>query len=104
VTAEAHTNGSETNGTKPAPRATPQVAPKESWVKYVAKFPLRHDRVKGIRSERDREVYTTLARSRDGLSRLDLLKALHATKRTGIVDGAVRRLRIRYKVIESATV
>jgi hypothetical protein len=73
-------------------------------VKYVAKFPLRHERVKGIRSERDREVYTALARSRGGLSRLDLLKALHATKRTGIVDGAVRRLRIHYKVVESATV
>jgi hypothetical protein len=94
-----------TNGDKPAPSTrAPQVAPKESWVKYVAKFPLRHDKVKAIASDRDREVYAHLARSRSGLSRLELLKAMRATKRTGIVDGAVRRLRVRYKLIESAEV
>ncbi len=110
-----HTDGPATaiaadtgrNGHKPAKvvvSRAPQTAPKESWVKYVAKFGVRHEKVKAIESERDQEVYTILAHAKNGLSRLDLLKAMKATKRTGIVDGAVRRLRIRYRVIKSATV
>lgn len=96
------TDRREANAPKPTPQ--PQLAPKTSWTVYKAKFPLSHAKVKAIESERDQEVYRFLAKTRVGLSRLELLKAMKATKRTGIVDGAVRRLRVRYKVIESTSI
>lgn len=66
-----------------------------SRVLYKAKYGLRDPKVKKISSERDREVYTTIARAKRGITRADLLKAEKATDHTGIVDGAVRRLRLK---------
>lgn len=72
----------------------PVRTPRPARVVYVAAFGIRDPKAKRIDSERDREVLATIARARNGISRTDLLRALNATKRTGIVDGAVRRLRL----------
>lgn len=63
-------------------------------VAYMARFPLSHDKVKKIESERDKQIYRLIAHARKGLTRLGLLAELN-TNRTGIVDGAVRRLRLK---------
>jgi hypothetical protein len=67
----------------------------------VAKAPLSAPRVKKL-TDRDREVYRLIARKKAGQGRKDLLKELH-TRRTGVVDGAVRRLRLK-KLITVASI
>jgi hypothetical protein len=61
-------------------------------VRYMAQFRLSDDRVREL-SDRDRGIYRLIAKSNKGISRPDLLKAVDPS-RTGIVDGAVRRLRL----------
>lgn len=75
-------------------RAQPASVPQAGPVVYRAAYGLRDPKVKAIASARDREVFTVIARSK-GLTRAALLKALRASTRTGIVDGAVRRLRLK---------
>jgi hypothetical protein len=62
-------------------------------VAYVAKLPVTHNKVKALSSERDREVYGVIRKLRHA-TRAGLIKQLNAEERTGIVDGAVRRLRL----------
>ncbi len=64
-------------------------------LRYVASYGIRDPKARRIGSERDREVLAVIARNRTGISRPDLLRALNAEQHTGIVDGAVRRLRLR---------
>lgn len=65
-------------------------------VTYAAKFPMRDERVKAIDSLRDKQVYRLIrTAATGGATRAALLLALGAADHTGIVDGAVRRLRLR---------
>ncbi len=68
--------------------------PQTGSVAYVALYPVSHERVQDISSDRDRGIYRLIARRKTGWTRADLLDAL-GTDRTGIVDGALRRLRLR---------
>lgn len=80
--------------TAPAPHK-PHRATRTPGVVYVGKFALDHKRVRAIESERDRTVYRLIRLERDkGATRAALLAALKAGEHTGIVDGAVRRLRL----------
>lgn len=81
----------------PSPAATSADQParcatytRGSRVRYVAED--RRVRVPNVPA-RDQQVYRTLQRAPEGLTRAKLLSACHAQVHTGIVDGAVRRLR-----------
>lgn len=77
---------------------TPKPAPvlvSGPQVVYVAKWPASHKKVLDL-APADRKVYGLILRGRTkGATRAQLLEALDAHKRTGRVDGAVRRLRLR---------
>lgn len=75
----------------------------QARVLYRAKYGIRDPKVKAIGSDRDRAVFVSIARAKRGVSRIDLLKLHRASTHTGIVDGAVRRLRLR-KLIETVVV
>lgn len=69
--------------------------PRRASVAYVAKFPLTHAKVTRIDSERDKGIYRLLRQHpAKGLTRAELLARLN-TDHTGVVDGALRRLRVR---------
>lgn len=68
-----------------------------SYVVYKAKD-ARTKAPRGL-STRDQEVYAAIQAVREGLSRGALLRKFHATIHTGIVDGAVRRLRVKKLVV-----
>ncbi len=66
-------------------------------VVYLAKYATAHkwfaSKLAKIVSDRDREVYQTVAGTPRGLTRTALLARFNAWTRTGIVDGALYRLR-----------
>jgi hypothetical protein len=70
------------------------VKPSGPQVTYVARYPVTHNAVQRL-SPHNRRVYGLIAKARvNGATRRGLLEALDATKSTGRVDGAVRRLRL----------
>lgn len=84
---------------KAAPRATsPVVRVSGPQVVYIARYPLTAGPV-GRLPAHDRRVYGLIAKARKtGATRAALLEALGAQKRTGRIDGAVRRLRLRHVI------
>lgn len=94
---EPRSNGGTTS--HPTPRHTSHRGLQGPQVTYVARYPVTHPAI-GRLPNHDRKVYGLIVRARkSGATRLSLLEALGATKHTGRVDGAVRRLRLR-KVIQ----
>jgi hypothetical protein len=64
-------------------------------VSYVARYAVAHAAVQRLPNH-DRKVYGLIARMKTkGATRPYLLQTLNATKSTGKVDGAVRRLRLK---------
>jgi hypothetical protein len=79
---------------KAQPAPVHYVKPSGPQVTYVARYPLGHNAVQRL-SPHNRKVYGLIAKARvNGATRRALLDALNATKSTGRVDGAVRRLRL----------
>ncbi len=75
------------------PAATQKASQPTARVVYHA---VSKPRLAAALTETDAKVYAVLARRpKHGASRAFLLAALDATERTGIVDGAVRRLRLK---------
>lgn len=66
-------------------------APRVPQVRYVAK-PLRP---RLALTEQERRVYRAIARRKQGSTRAQLLAEFKAEVRTGIVDGPLRRLRLK---------
>ena len=75
--------------------ARPVVAPPAPLVRYRAKFPLSHTRVKTIRKSKDYELYRLLRTCNEGATRPACLLAMKSSEHPGVVDGAVRRLRLK---------
>jgi hypothetical protein len=63
-------------------------------VRYVARYPLTERAIERLPAP-ERKVYGLIWRNKSGATRALLLNALKATKATGRVDGALRRLRLK---------
>ena len=80
----------------PDPPATSPRATQPRGSRVVYHLGLDKPRVIASLPETDARVYAVIARRpKQGASRLFLLQQLAAEQRTGIVDGAVRRLRLK---------
>lgn len=78
-----------------APKAKAEVPPlhvAHPQVRYVAER-MSARQIEQLPS-RDRQVYQLIARRKDGVGRRALMATLH-TRSTGVVDGSLRRLRLR---------
>lgn len=87
----------------PTPRPTTRPRSRRARVARVV-YQVRDRRVRAVAHAgvSDTRVYAILRATKQGLSRHQLLTRLHATSRTGIVDGALRRLRLQKAITVGA--
>lgn len=74
--------------------------PRYTHTRYVALVGVSNPGVKEL-TERDNQIFRLIAQSKQGRGRAKLLADLKTT-RTGIVDGAVRRLRLKNLVVSTS--
>jgi hypothetical protein len=97
VTPRIPSDTSEKPSSRPQTRTSgPRPDLRRARVQYVAVAPASARKINALPAH-DLAVYKQIAR-RKGTTRAQLLTALGAESRTGVVDGAVRRLRLKHVI------